>query len=165
MNIRKIAGYNRVLHKTFKISIFFKGIDGVLEIIGGVLLFSVSPSTINRFISFMTAQELSEDPKDIIAHYLIESARHLSVSTQLFGFFYLFSHGVIKIILVLSLWKGRLWSYPAAIGFFVIFILYQIYRFSYSHSIWLVLLSIFDVFIVFLTWIEYRHSKTAQNRL
>lgn len=163
MNIKKLIRRGKVLHETFKASIFLKGVDGVLEIVGGIMLFIVSPSTINRLVLLITAHELSEDPKDIIARYLIESSRDLSVSTRMFGSFYLLSHGVIKVALVLSLWKGRLWSYPAAIVFFIIFIIYQMYRFSYSHSMWLVLLSVFDVIIVLLTWMEYKNLKNRDG--
>ena len=163
MSIRNKIGCSRVLHKTFKASIFSKGLDGILEIIGGVLLFIMSPSTINRLLLLIVSHELSEDPKDIIAGYLIESSRHLSAGTQLFGSFYLLSHGVIKVVLVVSLWKGKLWSYPAAIVFFITFIIYQVYRFTYDHSTWLIFLSVFDAFIVLLTWVEYKHMKKMQG--
>ena len=69
MNSKKTIGYSKALHKTFKVSIFFKGFDGVLEIIGGILLFVARPSAINRLLLLLTAHELSEDPKDIIASF------------------------------------------------------------------------------------------------
>jgi len=40
--------------------------------------------------------------------------------------------------------------------------LYQIYRFSYSHSISLVLLTVFDSVIVYLTVVEYRKGKSRR---
>jgi uncharacterized membrane protein len=36
---------------------------------------------------------------------------------------------------------------------------YQVYRFSYSHSIGLVLLTLFDAVIVYLTVVEYRKRR------
>jgi uncharacterized membrane protein len=131
----------------------------VLEIVGGILWYLVSPSQINRLILFLTSHELSEDPGDVIANLLIKGARHLSVGTKLFGSFYLVSHGIIKVGIVISLWKRKLWAYPAAIVFFAVFILYQVYRYHYSRSIWLVFLTIFDVLIVILTWLEYRRIR------
>lgn len=38
-------------------------------------------------------------------------------------------------------------------------VVYQIYRFSYSHSIGLVLLTVFDAVIVYLTAVEYRKRR------
>ena len=37
--------------------------------------------------------------------------------------------------------------------------IYQVYRFSYSHSIGLVLLTLFDAVIVYLTVAEYRKRR------
>jgi uncharacterized membrane protein len=39
---------SRALDDTFKISVTIKGIDGAREIIGGVVLLSVPPPTINQ---------------------------------------------------------------------------------------------------------------------
>ncbi len=36
------------------------------------------------------------------------------------------------------------------------FIAYQMYRFSYTHSIGLLVLTVFDLFVVWLVWKEYR---------
>jgi uncharacterized membrane protein len=150
---------SRLLHETFRTSIFLKGIDGILEIIGGAILCVVSPRQISRLVLLLTSHELSEDPRDVIATHLVEWARHLSVDAKLFGSFYLVSHGIIKTAIVLLLLRGRLSAYPAAIVFFSVFISYQIYRYSYSHSIWLIFLSAFDIIIIALTWLEYRRMS------
>ena len=42
------------------------------------------------------------------------------------------------------------------------FMIYQVYRFSYSHSVGLVLLTLFDAVIVYLTVVEYRKRKSHQ---
>jgi uncharacterized membrane protein len=131
----------------------------VLEIAGGILLYLASPSQINWLVLLLTSHELSEDPGDVVANLLINWAQHLSVGTKLFGSFYLVSHGIIKVGIVISLWKRRLWAYPAAIVFFSVFILYQVYRYYYSRSIGLVFLTILDILIVILTWLEYRRMR------
>ena len=106
--------------------------------------------------SFPLSEAEYLEPLDAIAHYLLRSVSHLSEGAQLFGFIYLLSHGVIKILLVVSLWNRKLWAYPAAIVFFILFVIYQLYRYSVSHSAWMLLLSALDAAIVFLTWTEYR---------
>jgi uncharacterized membrane protein len=164
-HIKTILKYRKILHDAFEVGIFLKGVDGVLEITGGIMLYLVSPSQINRLVFFLTSHELSEDPGDVIANLLIKWARHLSVGTKLFGSFYLVSHGIIKVGIVTSLWKRRLWAYPAAIVFFALFILYQVYRYHYSRSIWLVFLTILDFLIVILTWLEYRRMRRQTGTL
>lgn len=164
MSEEKKLNSKAAIHQAFRIGIFLKGVNGFLETIGGGLLLIVKPAAINRFILFWTQGELAEDPQDIIAHYLVNFARNFSLNTQIFSAIYLLSHGAIKLFLVVALFKRKLWAYPLAIFFFFLFILYQIYRFSYDHSFWLVLLTIFDIVIIVLTYLEYRELKKAEGR-
>ncbi len=153
----------RLLHSGFELAILFKFIDGIFELIGGLALVLIAPRDLKEFIWSISWHELSGDPRDLVANLLHGLAEHLSVGSQTFGAVYLLSHGAIKIALVVSLWKGKLWSFPAAIVFFVLFIIYQLYRYGHTHSIWLILLSVLDVLVVLLTWTEYRNLK--RNRV
>ena len=139
----------------------FKGIDGFLEIVGGFLILMIRPPTVNKIVFFLIQHELSEDPKDLFANYLIHAAQGFSLSSQLFGFIYLLSHGIIKIFLVFSLWKQRLWSYPIAMIFFALFGVYQMYKYYLEPSFGWLLLTILDIFIIILTWLEYTSLKQA----
>ena len=65
-------------------------------------------------------------------------------------------HGVVKIVLVWAVLKEKLWAYPWMIAFLLVFIAYQLYRISVSFSWGMVLLTAFDIFIVWITWREYR---------
>jgi uncharacterized membrane protein len=148
-----------LLHDTFDIAILLKGIDGLLEIISGFLLLLITPSGLMGIIVRLTQHELLEDPHDAIANMLINAAQDFSLSTKYFTVFYLISHGVIKLFLIAMLWLRKLWSYPLAILFLFLFIVYQMYRYTHTHSIWLIWLSIFDLAIVLLTWLEYERLK------
>ncbi len=156
-NLLNLIIYSLTIDKTFKISIFLKGINGLLEIIGGILLFIFNPSKIAYIVLLLTQNEISEDPHDIIANYLINLSQNFSINTQIFSVIYLITHGIIKIFLVISLWEKKLWAYPLAISIFIVFIFYQIYRFSYNYSIGLLFLTILDIIIIILTWLEYKN--------
>jgi uncharacterized membrane protein len=52
------------LDKTFKIGLVLKGLDGILEVAGGILLLFLSPHAIEHIVRTLTAHELSEDPHD-----------------------------------------------------------------------------------------------------
>jgi uncharacterized membrane protein len=158
-----MTSFSALRHKFFQVGIILKGIDGVLEIIGGFLILVISPQTLNKIVYLLTQHELSEDPKDIVANYLIHAANHFSVSSQLFGFVYLLSHGIIKIILIVSLWKQRLWSYPVAMIFFALFGMYQMYKYYLEHSLGWIVLTILDIFVIVLTWLEYRQLKQVYS--
>src|SRR5487761_1211434 len=135
-----------LLDKTFEISILLKAIDSALEVIGGILLLAINPATINRWASALFEHELSQDPRDFIARHIVYTAQHLSDS-RLFGAVYLLSHGLIKLVLIIALLRGKLWAYPAIIVLLLVFIEYQVYRVSLDHSIGLFLLTIFDAFV------------------
>lgn len=110
-------------------------------------------------VEFFTKDELGEDSRDFIAQYLIKTTSNLSFSGQQFAALYLLSHGVIKFLMVWGLYKRKLWAYPASIVVFSIFIVYQMYRYAYTHSIWLILFSLFDIAVIWLTLHEYSRVK------
>ncbi|MFZ0626961.1 MAG: DUF2127 domain-containing protein [Acidimicrobiia bacterium] len=147
--------------RAFQVSLWLKGIDGVLELVGGFLLLVVSPENIGSLISFLTRHELSEDPRDFIANYILQQVSKLPKSAALLGGLYLLSHGIIKLVLVVAVLRQRLWAYPWMIAFLIAFIVYQAYRMALSPSVWLGLLTAFDILVVVLTWIEYKRHREA----
>lgn len=159
LSMKRLIKKNNISHKSFEIGILLKGIDGVLEIIGGILLVFLNPLRLSKLTVLLTQHELSEDPKDIIAHFMISFSSKFTVNTQYFGVFYLISHGVIKLILVILLWKRKIWAYPITIVSLVLFIMYQIYRYTIYHSVGLIILTIFDVIMIILTFMEYKRIK------
>jgi len=158
----------KLLHRLFRISLVLKGIDSFLEIIGGILLFVASPSQISSFVKLIFQHELMQDPNDLIGNFLVNISSNLSQGTQLFGTIYLLSHGIIKLALIIGLWKKKLWTYIAAEIVFVIFIIYQSYRFAFTHSIYLLVLTFFDLIVIILTWWEYmqliKNSNLIKNK-
>jgi len=153
-------GVSKALDRTFKIGLVLKGADGVLQIIGGVLLLVLSPSSINRIAQSLTAHELSQDPYDRIAYYILHTTSTLNSGTTLFAVIYLLSHGVSKVILVAMVLKEKLAAYPWLIALLVGFIAYQLYVITLVKFSWgLSALTVFDVFLIWLTWREYQARK------
>jgi uncharacterized membrane protein len=148
-----------LLDRAFEVAIVIKGLDGVLEVIGGLLLVVVTPATINRVVVALTEHELSEDPHDLIATHLLNSAHGLTRSSVLFGGLYLLAHGVVKVVLVVALLRNRLWAYPWMIAFLLVFIAYQVYRITLVPSAGLAALTVFDVIVVWLTYREYQRQR------
>jgi len=144
------------IHQAFEIGILLKGAHALIEIAGGIALYFVSAATIAGWVNTLTQDELSEDPQDFLARHLATLAQHFSVGSKRFYAFYLLSHGLIKILLVAGLLRGKLWSYPASLVALGLFIVYQLYRFSYTQSAGLIVLTIFDLVVMALIWLEYR---------
>jgi uncharacterized membrane protein len=146
----------RRIHRIFQVSVVLKGLHAVIECVGGIALFLISTSTIARWANLLTQEELAEDSRDFVATHLLDAAQHLSVGTETFYAFYLLSHGLVKVLLVAGLLKEKLWAYPASLIVLAAFITYQAYRYSYTHSIGLIVLTAFDLVVIVLVWHEWR---------
>ena len=156
MDSRNSAGVERKIeHRLFLLSVWSKGIAGLVETIGGLLLLFIPRTGLNALVIFLTAPELAEDPTDHVATFLQRIVRELAADTKLFASGYLIIHGVIKVFLVIGLLSRRLWSYSVSLWFLAAFIVYQMYRFLFTHSLWLVGLTVLDLVVAFLIWREY----------
>jgi uncharacterized membrane protein len=157
-------GKSDIIHKSFELGILLKAIDSAFEIIGGALLIFLSPARLDKLTRLLTQHELSEDPRDLIARTILNLSTKFTVSTQYFGAFYLISHGVVRMALVILLWKRNAWAYPVTIISLFLFIFYQIHRYLLHHSTWLIVLTAFDILMIFLTYREYKNIRTAYGK-
>jgi len=146
----------RRIHQIFEISVLLKGAHALIECIGGLVVAFVSTSAIANLVDALTQEELIEDPNDFVATHLLGLAQNFTIGTQRFYAFYLLSHGLIKVLLVIGLLRNKLWAYPVSLVVMSLFIVYQLYRFSYTHGFGLVVLTVFDIFVIGLIWHEYR---------
>lgn len=144
----------KYIHEIFVGGLILKGINSVLEIAGGIVF--LFTTRITDTITFFIQNELLEDPNDLLAVQLKHLLPFFSNHGQYYASFYLLSHGIIKITLVISLLRNKLWAYPATIVSLFLFIIYQLYRLTYGYSLMLILLTIFDIILIVLTWHEYK---------
>lgn len=63
-------------------------------------------------------------------------------------------------VLIVELFRDRLWAYPFTIITLAVFVCYQVYRFALTHSLVMILLTLFDLLVVVLTSLEYRKQKS-----
>ena len=144
------------IHQIFVVSVAAKGLHALIETVGGLALYLTSTATIIAWINRFSQGELTEDPHDWIARQALRFAQNFSGAEHNFYAFYLLSHGLIKGALVIGLLRQKLWAYPASVAVFGLFIAYQLYRYSWTHDLALIALSIFDLFVIYLAVHEYR---------
>ena len=143
------------LHRLFELAIFVKGVDGVLETVGGLLLLFVPLHRLDSLVRWLLAHELSSEPHDWIAKATAHLVDSLSLDTKLFASVYLIGHGLVKIFLVYALWREKLWAFPVALWFIALFVVYQLYRYTHTHSIALLVFALVDVGVAWFIWREY----------
>jgi uncharacterized membrane protein len=137
------------IHIAFEIGVILKGLNGLMELVGGTLMLVFPPSAIRQFIV-----DLSHRP---------EFAQKLSTHDERFAAIYLLSHGIIKGVLVYGLLKEQMWAFPWAIAIFAAFGVYQIIHYVVQPSIWMIVLTVLDVFVILLTIAEWRRLKHARG--
>jgi uncharacterized membrane protein len=153
-----------LLHESFRAGITLKGIDGLLEAIGGIVLWFIKPSDLNRIALKFLEIDLPFDRHEFITMHLYRATEHLASGGKHFATLYLLAHGLIKAILVAALWFDALWAYPLTIFVFGLFSIYQVHRFLHTHSATLLLITAFDLVIIWLTWREYHDQKAARHK-
>jgi len=152
-----------LLHRTFQTGIALKGIDGILETIGGLTLWFISPSRLNEIVRGLLQHELSRDPHDFFASHFAHLAQKLSTADPWFASAFLLSHGLTKVLIVIALWRNKLWAYPLAIIVFGGFTAYEAYRYAYTHSFTIAMVTILDGAVAILACWEYRRQKRERS--
>ena len=137
----------RRVHRIFEAGILLKGAHAIIECAGGIALALTTTAAISRL-----ADRLAHD---FIGAHLISLAQGFSAGTKHFYAFYLVSHGVIQLLLVIGLLRAKLWAYPASLAVMSLFVGYQLYRYTLTHGIGLILLTIFDLIVIGLIAREY----------
>lgn len=150
------------IHAVFDVSLWLKAAFALGEVISGIAAFIVTKNALLYGVLFLTRPEFAEDPHDVIANYLLHSAQNLSIGTKTFAALYLISHGAIKLWLIIGLLRQKILYYPTSILIFSLFILYQLYRFSLTHSYLLLVISFLDAIVIALTWHEWKQLRKAK---
>lgn len=154
---------DRILDLIFLIGVIFKGIDGFFEFVGGGILLFVGAARLKQLTDAVTANELAEDPHDVIANFLRHEAAHLGSASVAFLAVYLLLHGVVKLAIVVALLVGSRRVYPWAIGVLIAFVLFQIYTFITAPGVGVAALTVFDLIIIWLTWREWRRDRELRD--
>jgi uncharacterized membrane protein len=147
------------LHRLFKAGTILKAIDSVIETALGVSFIFLSTATINAVIFAITGDELIEQPRDAIWNLFFHNFNGLTHDFQIVLAFLFIGHGILKLLLVAGMKAGRIWIYPVAAAVFAGFIGYQVYHITFSFSIILILMTLYDAAFTALIIHEYRYQK------
>lgn len=151
------------LYRFFEFTLIIKAIDGVLELTTSIVLFFFGANIINNIIPLLVQEELAADPNDAFSNWLLNITQNMLPSTQAFIVAFLALHGLIKIGLVIALSSRNHRAYQIGEIFLLIFVFYQLYRFSHTHSLILLIITIIDVAILSLA--RFKDKTAAPNNL
>ncbi|HZL08182.1 MAG TPA: DUF2127 domain-containing protein [Candidatus Dormibacteraeota bacterium] len=148
-----------LLDKAYEIGILIKGIDGVLELVGGALVLLLNPHTITNITNFLTQDALQENPHNIIATHVLKLGNHLAGGHNFFAAAFLLTHGLVKVVLVACLLLNKLWAYPWALGVLGLFLVYQAYLLVTKPTFGMAFLTVLDIVIIGLIYREWQQVR------
>ncbi len=149
-------------HLLFLVSILLKGLFALLEFAAGLALYFTPPDFLGQLIRFMFKNQLVADRHDFFANFMQHQLADYDVTRHTFVSIYLMLHGLVKIGVVAGLWSERLWAFPLGIAALGLLIIYQLNRFAFTHAPPLLIISIFDAFIILLAWREWQAVKRRE---
>ncbi|MDO8514367.1 MAG: DUF2127 domain-containing protein [bacterium] len=151
------------LHLLFEVGVVIKGLHALLELVTAFVVYFLGSSAL-LFVTRISENELADDPNDIFMNLFVNQATHVFTSARGFVVIYLIVSAIINLILVGALLSNRLKAYPVSIGIVSLFVFYQMYRISITHSPWLTLFTLFDIAVMYLIYEEYKHQKGLREQ-
>ena len=148
-----------MLDQSFRAGIILKGLHASMETVVGITLLIIAPETINRIAIVAVNPELSNNPQGFIATHVLRASQNFANGGKTFC-------RVVSAIARTGETRAgdraaanRLWAYPLMVIMLSAFVGYQTYRFVLTHSIVMILLTVFDLAVIVLTCLEYRKQR------
>ena len=115
--------------RLYRIGLWIKGLNGVLELLGGAAMLFVPARVFDHIVSVLSRHHLGHDTRDRFFALLGRGIQHLGGDDRTFVVFYLLSHGVVKVVIATLLLRDVRSAYPYGIALYGLLIVYEIYRF------------------------------------
>ncbi|MFR9801982.1 DUF2127 domain-containing protein [Pseudonocardia sp. RS010] len=149
--------------RLFRIALLVKGIDGVTELVGAVVLIAVSGAAVHRLVAEVLAHDLLGPPDGTLARHFVAGTTEFVSGDRTFAVLYLALHGVVKLALVVALLRKWLPAYPVAIAVLLVFVGYEVARAVHTGSLVLPFLAVLDLAITVLVIREYRMLRRERR--
>lgn len=145
--------------KIFVVSMWWRILYGILRIIFGITLLNVVGLPLADVLRTLMSHELVEGPHDILfaigSHLLGLLATHPLYISYFIAIYFIF-WGTMDVVLSHNLLKHRLWTFPVSFAVIGLFMLYEVIRFTHTHSLILLGVLIIDAGILLLIGREYK---------
>jgi uncharacterized membrane protein len=153
-----------LFHKIFQLGLILKGINAIVELGSSLLLFLFPLQKLRGIVAGIS--RLAGGPwlrrEWPIIFYRLE--RWIAPDTKTFFSWFFLSHGAVKAFIVVCLFCGWRWAYPLGISVFSAFIAYQVFEIAKGqHSLLYLVLTILDIFVIYLTTNEWRHANRVRK--
>ncbi|MCR4285762.1 MAG: DUF2127 domain-containing protein [Candidatus Kaiserbacteria bacterium] len=143
----------------FHVSMWWRIFYGFLRLILGTTLLKITGQPLSEFIFTLMSHEITGKASDSILGKLYTLFEIHDFTITYFLALYFIFWGTVDIILSLCLLHHIKRAFPIAMALIVLFILYGIFRFTYTHSLMLLTVIALDIGILYLINYEYRELR------
>jgi uncharacterized membrane protein len=151
----------RKLDLIYRVGVIIKGLDGVVELVGGMLLW-LAPGLLRSLLVPLSGTVQGDHPiRKLVAYWAGHFGQELAAGTTTFVIFFLLAHGIVKSVLVYCLLREYHWVYPYALAVLGLFAGYQVFVLVRSPTVGMALLTALDVAIIWLVWREWRVLRST----
>lgn len=140
----------------FTVGMWWRVLYGAIRVTVGLgLLHFVGGPFQSAYFGLMS-RELIEDPNDNFVKFVGALLGRVPFDISYFLAFYMIFWGVIDVVLSLSVLKEKKWAFPLTMVLIGLFVVYELYRFSYTHSFLLAMVICIDFILIWVIGKKYR---------
>lgn len=143
----------------FKLSMWYRIAYGALRVVLAVALLNVVNVPLSDLLYRVMAHELVEDPNDLLYRIVNAVLQAHPVSVSYFLSVYLLFWGITDILLSASLLRHKIWAFPVSMTLIGGFVIYEVFRYTHTHSTVLLVFIFVDLAIFWLIGREYRRTR------
>lgn len=148
----------------FKLVAVLKGADGLAQVLGALLLALVSPAVITGVANAVLTRDLIGDADGTLAHHVARAAHHFDDSgTRIFVIGLLLAHGLVKLVLVVAMLRGKAAAFPLAMVAMTAFIVFECARAVRTGSLALPVLAAFDLLVLVMVVREFARTQRLSS--
>jgi uncharacterized membrane protein len=142
--------------RLFRYTMWWKICYGALRLAFGVAMLRLVGQPLLDALAVIMSHELESGPNDILFSLMSRVLMHHDFYVTYFLAGHFIFWGIIDIVLSVNLLKDKLWAFPVTIYLIIGFMVYEVFRFSHTHSLVLLGVMLLDAFVLYVTIKEYR---------
>jgi uncharacterized membrane protein len=143
----------------FRLGMWWRIFYGFLRILLSLILLRLVGIPFADIFYDLMSHEIIENKADFLIRTISPFLEHFSFTVTYFLVTHLVFWGFLDIILSVSMLRHRLWAFPVSIYLMGMFVLYEMYRFTHTHSLILLWVIFIDIIIIWLIRKEYTRLR------
>jgi uncharacterized membrane protein len=149
--------------KLFQLSMWWRVGYGFLRLILGISLLRLIGQSVSDYIYAIMSHEFVGRTGDMILEHIYTFFEIHDITLTYFIAGYFIFWGAIDILLSLCLLHRIRQAFPITMALIVVFLIYSVYRYSFTHSLTLLGVICADIVILYLVHKEYVHVRITDR--